>query len=104
MSLVYLVTKFASYYIYFESLNESATPITDSDSTYTDEEQARSSSIFYDNSVYYNCESGEFISILGLCDGNIDCFYGDDEVNCKADTGSYYSQCEYVNLYYALNL
>ena len=44
--------------------------------------------IMPDMSSYFPCISGEIISILGRCDGRIDCFYGDDEMNCD-DSGNY---------------
>ena len=37
-------------------------------------------------SNYYRCGNGETISILGRCDGEVDCYSGDDEVNCATDT------------------
>lgn len=36
-------------------------------------------------SNYYHCEGGETISLIGICDGQRDCFYGNDEMNCKVD-------------------
>ena len=40
-----------------------------------------------DSSIYFHCEGEEIISILALCDGIRDCFYGDDEINCQQDRG-----------------
>ena len=31
---------------------------------------------------YFSCGDGEFISLIGVCNGVVDCFNGEDELNC----------------------
>ena len=57
-----------------------------------------------DMSIYSPCSGGEIISVLGQCDGRVDCFYGDDEMNCDTETGDnlreiLYTQSGEANLY-----
>ena len=39
-------------------------------------------------SVYFDCGDGEITSLLGRCDGHLDCISGADEKSCHSDSNS----------------
>ena len=41
-----------------------------------------------DMSLYFECGGGEIISIMGVCDGMIDCISGRDEEQCQNSSKS----------------
>ena len=41
-------------------------------------------STLLDMSLYFECGGGEIISIMGVCDGMIDCISGKDEDLCQS--------------------
>ena len=43
-------------------------------------------STLLDMSLYFECEGGEIISIMGVCDGMMDCISGKDEEHCQSSS------------------
>ena len=41
-----------------------------------------------DMSLYFECGGGEIISIIGICNGKIDCISGRDEEHCQNSSKS----------------